>query len=100
MCDTEYSTMSEALADNEEIYEDPGHKKEKIYAWFEKKKLRKLESDDIKYVAICIAEIYSYIYPSTFHIMFCIEFYRYLDLGNSEWLTLAYGLMVLLILYK
>ena len=32
----EYSTVSEALADNEEIYEDPGHGEEKIYTWFEK----------------------------------------------------------------
>ena len=46
----EYSTASEALADNEEIYEDPGHKKEKIYAWFEKKKFRKIKMNDIEYV--------------------------------------------------
>ena len=46
----EYSTASEALADNEEIFEDPGHKKEKIYAWFEEKKFPKIEINDIKYV--------------------------------------------------
>ena len=39
---------SEVLSDNEQIYEDPGHSKEKIYAWFEKKKFRKLECADIK----------------------------------------------------
>ena len=48
--DMEYSTASEALADNEEIYEDPGHREEKIYAWFEKKKFLKIETNDIKYV--------------------------------------------------
>ena len=33
---------------NEQIYEDPGVNKEKIYEWFEKKKYRKLRSSDIK----------------------------------------------------
>ena len=33
-----------------QIYEDPGHNKEKIYAWFEKKKFRILDRNDIKYV--------------------------------------------------
>ena len=44
----EHSAMEEVLPDNEQIYEDPGHKKEKIYEWFEKKKFRKFESDDVK----------------------------------------------------
>ena len=44
-----YNTVGEALADNEEIYEDPGHKEEKIYAWFESKKFRKIDIDDIEY---------------------------------------------------
>ena len=44
----EYSIASETLADNEEVYEDPGHRKEKIYAWFEKKKFRKIEINDIR----------------------------------------------------
>ena len=48
--DTEYSTLNEALPLDEQIYEDPGHKEEKIYAWFEKKKFRKLTRNDIKYV--------------------------------------------------
>ena len=48
----EYSTVGEPLPPNEQIYEDPGHKKEKIYAWFEKKKFRILDRNDIKYVII------------------------------------------------
>ena len=47
--DMEYSTASEALSDNEEIYEDPGHGEEKIYAWFEKKKFPKIKINNIKY---------------------------------------------------
>ena len=48
----EYSTVGEPLPPNEQLYEDPGHKKEKIYAWFEKKKFRILDRNDIKYVII------------------------------------------------
>ena len=43
---------AEPLPFNEPIYEDPGHEKEKIYAWFEKKKFRKIERNNIMYVAI------------------------------------------------
>ena len=32
----------------ESLYEDPGINKQKIYEWFEKKKYRKLKSNDIK----------------------------------------------------
>ena len=42
------STVVETLPDDEHIYEDPGHKKEKIYAWFEKKKYRIIEGNDIQ----------------------------------------------------
>ena len=45
---TEYSTLSEILPDNEEMYEDPGYKEEKIYAWFEKRKFQKFETHAIK----------------------------------------------------
>ena len=45
---TEHNTINETLPDHEPIYEDPGHKKEKIYAWFEKKKFRKLQGNNIK----------------------------------------------------
>ena len=44
------SMVAEELPDDEQIYEDPGHNKEKIYIWFEKKKFRKLENSSIKYV--------------------------------------------------
>jgi len=44
--------VDELPTDNEQIYKDSGHKKEKIYEWFEKKKFRKLESDDIKYIYV------------------------------------------------
>ena len=40
--------VGEALPDDEQIYEDPGYDKNEIYAWFEEKKLRKLERSDIK----------------------------------------------------
>ena len=49
---TEYSTLNQVLPDNEPIYEDPGHKKEKIYTWFEKKKFQKIGKKDITYVCI------------------------------------------------
>ena len=42
--------VAEELPDDEQIYEDPGHKEEKIYVWFEKKKFRKLENSSIKCV--------------------------------------------------
>ena len=46
----EGSMVDEALYDDEQIYEDPGYKKEEIYAWFEEKKFRKIRESDIKYV--------------------------------------------------
>ena len=46
----EDNVVGEALPDDEQIYEDPGHNKEKIYVWFEEKKFRKLQESDIKYV--------------------------------------------------
>ena len=49
------SMVAEELADDELIYEDPGHKEEKIYVWFEKKKFQKLKIRSIKCVAIAIA---------------------------------------------
>ena len=50
-----YNTVGEALGDNEEIYEDPGHKEEKIYAWFESKKFRKINIKDIEYDILSVA---------------------------------------------
>ena len=44
----EYSVLSEVFPDDEQIYEDPGYKKEKIYAWFEKKKFRKIDKNHIR----------------------------------------------------
>ena len=34
---------------NNQIYEDPGHKKEVIYSWFEKNKFRKVKKEDVRY---------------------------------------------------
>ena len=34
---------------NDQMYEDPGHKKEVIYSWFEKKKFRKVKKEDVRY---------------------------------------------------
>ena len=44
------SMVDEELPDDEQIYEDPGHKEEEIYLWFEEKKFQKLEISSIKYV--------------------------------------------------
>ena len=44
------NTVSNALSSNDQIYEDPGHNKEVIYSWFEKKKFRKIRKEDIRYV--------------------------------------------------
>ena len=41
--------VSDRVSNNEQIYEDPGHKKEVIYSWFEKKKFRKIKKEDIRY---------------------------------------------------
>ena len=38
----------EATADLETIYEDPGTSKEKIYAYFEQKKFRKISARDLR----------------------------------------------------
>ena len=46
------SMVAEELPDDEQIYEDPGHKEEEIYLWFEEKKFRKLEISSIKYLHI------------------------------------------------
>ena len=46
------SMVAEELADDEQIYEDPGHKEETIYLCFEEKKFQKLEISSIKCVAI------------------------------------------------
>ena len=51
----EYSTVGEVLSDDELMYEDPGHKKEKIYAWFEKKKFRKIEGKSVRSVGEIVA---------------------------------------------
>ena len=47
----EGSMVSEGLSD-EQIYEDPGHKEEEIYLWFEEKKFRKIKGSNIK----CVGE--------------------------------------------
>ena len=52
----EGSMVSEGLPD-EQIYEDPGHKEEEIYSWFEEKKFRNVKNSDIK----CVEE-YSLLY--------------------------------------
>jgi len=44
---SEYSEITDAT-DEEEIYSDPGHSKEDIYACFEKKKFRMIKRNDIR----------------------------------------------------
>jgi len=51
------STVGEALSDDEQIYKDPGHKKEKIYAWFEEKRFRKIKGNNIRCVEYHIVQI-------------------------------------------
>ena len=46
------SVIGEALPNDEQIYEDPGHKKEEIYSWFKKKKFQKLKISSIRYVSV------------------------------------------------
>ena len=45
--DSEYSEITDAT-DEEEIYSDPGHSKEDIYACFEKKKFRMIKRNDVR----------------------------------------------------
>ena len=40
---------NDVLSKNDQVYEDPGHKKEVIYSWFEKKKFRKIRKENIRY---------------------------------------------------
>ena len=42
------SPYEEAIADTEPIYEDPGTSKETIYAYFERKKFRKVFARDLR----------------------------------------------------
>ena len=44
---SEYSEITDAT-DEEEIYSDPGHSKEDIYACFEKKKFRMIKRNDVR----------------------------------------------------
>ena len=37
------------LPDNEQVYEDPGHVKEKIYVWLERKDIYKLKKSHVRY---------------------------------------------------
>jgi len=47
---SEYSEVADAItaSDGEEIYSDPGHCKEDIYACFEKKKFRIIKRNDVR----------------------------------------------------
>ena len=49
---SEYSEIGSpddaTVNDEEEIYSDPGHSKEDIYACFEKKKFRMIKRNDVK----------------------------------------------------
>jgi len=47
---TKENTVSEMLS-YDQLYEDPGHQREVIYSWFEKKKFRKIKEKDIRYAA-------------------------------------------------
>jgi len=49
--------VGEALSDDEQIYEDPGHNKEEIYAWFEEKRFRKIKGNNIRCVEYHIVQI-------------------------------------------
>ena len=42
--------VGEALSEDEQIYEDPGHIKEDIYQWFKQRNICKLVKSSIRYV--------------------------------------------------
>ena len=42
--------VGEALPEDEQIYEDPGHIKEEIYQWFKQRNICKLHKGSIRYV--------------------------------------------------
>ena len=74
--------VAEELVDDEQIYEDPGHKEETIYLWFEEKKFQKLEVSSIKCVAIAKASI----------IKFYINIRILQQLGSGEFGVVNLGL--------
>ena len=45
---------------NKQLYEDPGHKKEVIYSWFEKNKFQKIRKGDIRYHLYTLQLIIAY----------------------------------------
>ena len=84
----------EPLSDGEQIYEDPGHIAEHIYAWFEERKFRKLKNDEIRFVHV-------HCKPIAYKLLLIhVEHFTNLDQVSLEWLILDYGLVVLLIPYK
>ena len=58
---SEYSEVGNpdeaTVNDEEEIYSDPGHSKEDIYACFEKKKFRMIKRNDVRYVTVIYLNI-------------------------------------------
>ena len=44
------SPVGQALSEDEQIYEDPGHIKEEIYQWFKQRNICKLNKSSVRYV--------------------------------------------------
>ena len=53
----------EGLPEDEELYVDPGHVKEKIYEWFEQRKIRKLHKNDVRYSAFIMLQLHNFYRP-------------------------------------
>ena len=44
----ESSVLPVGIPENEQIYEDPGHRKEEIYEWFEQKNTCKIDKNSVR----------------------------------------------------
>ena len=88
--ESENPPIKNNTTDDEDLYIDPGHCPVALRKCFENKKHWMINKNDIRLGLI----------QTSIHLCWSIVFYRSLDQVNLEWLILAYGLMVLLILYK
>ena len=48
-CSEMFNVSSTSTNDDEEVYSDPGHSEAAVYACFERKRFRKIKTDDVRY---------------------------------------------------
>ena len=48
-CSEMFNASSTFTNDDEEVYSDPGHSEAAVYACFERKRFRKIKTDDVRY---------------------------------------------------